>query len=55
MNEQKNHAVEDTYKQVTRYFSDIFSALLPFATAKLAPPDGKSVLEGLELKVAFNK
>jgi chromosome segregation ATPase len=36
---------------VNRDFGRIFSTLLPGATAKLAPPEGKSVLEGLEFKV----
>ncbi|XP_077867621.1 structural maintenance of chromosomes protein 2-like [Saccoglossus kowalevskii] len=34
-------------------FGSIFSSLLPGTDAKLAPPDGKSVLDGLEVKVAF--
>jgi len=38
---------------VNRDFGRIFSTLLPGATAKLAPPEGKSVLEGLEFKVGF--
>jgi len=31
----------------------VFSTLLPGAFAKLEPPDGKEVWEGLEVKVAF--
>ena len=34
-------------------FSSIFSTLLPGASSKLAPLAGCSVLEGLEVKVAF--
>ncbi|VDM80949.1 unnamed protein product, partial [Strongylus vulgaris] len=33
---------------------NIFSTLLPGATAKVEPPPGKTVEDGLEVKVAFN-
>lgn len=39
--------------QVNKDFGSIFSTLLPGATAKLAPPHGSGVLEGLEFKVAL--
>lgn len=39
--------------QVNKDFGSIFTTLLPGATAKLAPIQGSSVLEGLELKVAL--
>lgn len=39
--------------QVNKDFGSIFSTLLPGATAKLAPPQGCGVLEGLEFKVAL--
>ncbi|XP_067931601.1 structural maintenance of chromosomes protein 2-like [Watersipora subatra] len=53
LNEKKNIAVEKAYKQVNKDFTSIFSTLLPGATAKLAPPDGASCLDGLEVKVGF--
>ena len=34
-------------------FGSIFSTLLPGASAKLAPQEGHSVLDGLEVRVAF--
>jgi hypothetical protein len=34
-------------------FGSIFSTLLPGASCKLCPPDGMTVLDGLEVKVAF--
>ena len=34
-------------------FGSIYSTLLPGAKAKLAPPEGQSVLDGLEVKVGF--
>lgn len=53
LNEKKNIAVEKAYKQVNKDFSSIFSTLLPGATAKLAPPEGATCLEGLEVRVGF--
>ena len=34
-------------------FGSIYSTLLPGAKAKLAPPEGQTVLDGLEVKVGF--
>ena len=34
-------------------FGSIFSMLLPGTSAKLMPPEGKTILDGLEVKVAF--
>ena len=34
-------------------FGSIFSTLLPGTQAKLVAPDGQSILDGLEVKVAF--
>ena len=34
-------------------FGSIFSSLLPGTQAKLVAPDGRSILDGLEVKVAF--
>lgn len=34
-------------------FGSIFSTLLPGSNAKLSPPEGQGVLDGLEVKVAF--
>lgn len=34
-------------------FGSIFSMLLPGAKAKLVAPEGLSILDGLEFKVAF--
>jgi structural maintenance of chromosome 2 len=36
-----------------RDFGSIFSTLLPGAFAKLEPPEGQSVLDGLEVRVSF--
>nr|CAB3266385.1 structural maintenance of chromosomes protein 2-like [Phallusia mammillata] len=53
LDQMKNEAVTKAYVQVNKNFSTIFSALLPGATAKLAPPEGGSVLAGLEFHVGF--
>lgn len=53
---KKNEALQTTWVKVNRDFGSIFSTLLPGTSAKLEPvgEDG-SVLEGLEVKVAFGK
>ena len=38
---------------VFRTLVPFFSTLLPGTTAKLAPPEGQTELDGLEVKVAF--
>ena len=54
LDDLKNKEVERTWKKVDQYCSEIYSTLLHGASARLAPPEGKTVLEGLELKVAFS-
>lgn len=51
---KKTQALQTTWVKVNRDFGSIFSMLLPGTTAKLEPPEGQSVTEGLEVKVAFN-
>lgn len=44
------------YRQLQLYFQDfgsIFSTLLPGTQAKLVPPEGMNILDGLEVKIAF--
>ena len=50
---RKNAAVQRTWEKVNRDFGSIFSTLLPGTSAKLDPPEGGTVLDGLEVKVAF--
>jgi len=54
---KKNEALQTTWVKVNRDFGSIFSTLLPGTSAKLEPVSegGESVLEGLEVKVAFGK
>lgn len=51
---KKSLALQTTWIKVNRDFGSIFSMLLPGVHAKLEPPEGCSVSEGLEVKVAFN-
>lgn len=51
---KKIQSLQKTYDQVNKDFGSIFSMLLPGTTAKLEPVSDKSIMEGLEVKVAFN-
>jgi len=51
---KKSQALQTTWVKVNKDFGSIFSMLLPGTTAKLEPPEGCTVNEGLEVKVAFN-
>lgn len=53
LDEKKNEALQQTWEKVNRDFGSIFSMLLPGVTCKLEPPPGMTVLDGLEVKVAF--
>ena len=55
LDQKKNQALQTTWVKVNRDFGSIFSTLLPGTSAKLEPPEGLSVLDGLEVKVAFGK
>ena len=53
LDQKKRDALRQAWDQVNKDFGSIFSSLLPGATSKLEPPQGKDVLDGLEVKVAF--
>ncbi|XP_030852161.1 structural maintenance of chromosomes protein 2-like [Strongylocentrotus purpuratus] len=53
LDEKKNEALKKAWQQVNKDFGSIFSTLLPGTSAKLTPPEGKGILDGLEVKVAF--
>ncbi|XKL61203.1 hypothetical protein PGB90_008260 [Kerria lacca] len=53
LEEKKNIALKHAWEQVNRDFGSIFGKLLPGANAKLSTLPGKTVLDGLEVKVAF--
>ncbi len=50
---KKQQALSTTWVKVNRDFGSIFTTLLPGAFAKLEPPEGQTVFEGLEVRVAF--
>lgn len=53
LDQKKNEALNVAWQKVNKDFGSIFSTLLPGATAKLAPPQGCGVLDGLEFKVGL--
>ncbi|XP_028909451.1 structural maintenance of chromosomes protein 2-like [Ornithorhynchus anatinus] len=53
LDEKKNEALNIAWQKVNGDFGSIFSTLLPGANAVLAPPEGKTVLDGLEFRVAL--
>uniref|UniRef100_A0A7M5XBT0 SMC hinge domain-containing protein n=2 Tax=Clytia hemisphaerica TaxID=252671 RepID=A0A7M5XBT0_9CNID len=53
LDQKKNEALKIASAKVNKDFGSIFSTLLPGSDAKLAPPEGMTVLDGLEVKVAF--
>ena len=55
LDEKKREALQLTWEKVTKDFGSIFSTLLPGTSAKLEPPEGCTVLDGLEVKVAFGE
>lgn len=50
---KKKVELERTWKKVNKDFGSIFSTLLPGTQAKLDPPEGMEVWEGLEVRIAF--
>ena len=55
LDEYKKTALERTWKKVDAEFGEVFRELLPGSFAKLEPPEGKTVSEGLEVKVCLGK
>lgn len=51
LDKHKLAALEATWQQVNGDFGGIFGDLLPGNTAKLEPPEGQDITEGLEVKV----
>ncbi|KAF9039177.1 condensin complex subunit SMC2 [Panaeolus papilionaceus] len=47
----KRDALQKTWEKVTTDFGDIFAELLPGNFAKLQPPEGQDLMDGLEVKV----
>ena len=53
LDEKKKIELRAAWDKVNKDFGSIFSTLLPGTNAKLTPPEGKDVLDGLEVRVAF--
>ncbi|CAL8332184.1 unnamed protein product [Lota lota] len=53
LDQKKNEALNVAWQKVNKDFGSIFSTLLPGSDARLAPPQGCGVLDGLEFKVAL--
>ena len=52
---KKAQALETTWTKVNKDFGSIFAMLLPGTVAKLEPPEGGTVMEGLEVKVRLRR
>ncbi|KAF1838286.1 RecF/RecN/SMC protein [Decorospora gaudefroyi] len=55
LDEYKKEALHKTWSMVNRDFGQIFNELLPGSFAKLDPPEGKTISDGLEVKVMLGK
>ncbi|QPG94849.1 hypothetical protein C2857_007147 [Epichloe festucae Fl1] len=56
LDDYKKKALHETWEKVNRDFGHIFSELLPGGSfAKLDPPEGKTISDGLEVKVCLGK
>jgi structural maintenance of chromosome 2 len=55
LDDYKKDALQKTWEKVNGDFGQIFNELLPGSFAKLDPPEGKSISDGLEVKVCLGK
>ncbi|KAI9877287.1 MAG: Structural maintenance of chromosomes protein 2 [Pleopsidium flavum] len=55
LDEYKKEALHKTWTKVNGDFGQIFAELLPGSFAKLDPPEGKAISDGLEVKVSLGK
>jgi structural maintenance of chromosome 2 len=56
LDDYKKKALHETWEKVNGDFGQIFSELLPGGSfAKLDPPEGKTISDGLEVKVCLGK
>ncbi|EER42595.1 nuclear condensin complex subunit Smc2 [Histoplasma capsulatum H143] len=55
LDEYKKEALQKTWSKVNGDFGQIFAELLPGSFAKLDPPEGKEISDGLEVKVSLGK
>jgi structural maintenance of chromosome 2 len=55
LDDYKKKALQETWEKVNGDFGQIFAELLPGSFAKLDPPEGKTISDGLEVKVSLGK
>jgi structural maintenance of chromosome 2 len=55
LDQYKKEALQKTWEKVNADFGQIFADLLPGSFAKLDPPEGKTISDGLEVKVSLGK
>lgn len=55
LDDYKRKALQKTWQKVNGDFGQIFNELLPGSFAKLDPPEGKTIMDGLEVKVCLGK
>ena len=55
LDEYKKEALQKTWAKVNGDFGAVFAELLPGSFAKLDPPEGKQISDGLEVKVSLGK
>lgn len=55
LDEYKKEALQKTWEKVNVDFGNIFDDLLPGNTARLDPPEGGTINQGLEVKVCLGK
>ncbi|GAB1318930.1 Structural maintenance of chromosomes protein 2 [Madurella fahalii] len=55
LDDYKKKALQETWEKVNADFGQIFNELLPGSFAKLDPPEGKTISDGLEVKVCLGK
>ncbi|KAK0371982.1 RecF/RecN/SMC N terminal domain-containing protein [Colletotrichum limetticola] len=55
LDDYKKKALQETWEKVNGDFGQIFNELLPGSFAKLDPPEGKTISDGLEVKVSLGK
>lgn len=55
LDDYKHQALHKAWTKVNQEFGVIFNDLLPGSFAKLEPPEGKTIMEGLEVKVMLGK
>ena len=54
LDEKRKDALTKIFEHTNKYLNNIYSSLLPGTKAKLDILPGKDLMDGLELKVAFN-